>query len=122
MKNNELVDLTVIREVAALAKETSVPKLLETFAADARRTFTQMQALAKKGQGAAVAYEAHRLKGTSASIGAVRLAAECLSLERAAREGKKDLAPQIDLALAVLDSTQIVFSCLALGSKLEGAG
>ena len=120
---NELIDLTLIRQIAAVMHEPGgIPKLLEGFAADARRTLKQMHNLAKKGHAAAIAYEAHRLRGSSASVGAVRLAAEFVALERSAREGRSDLAPQIDLALAVLDSTQIVFSCLALGSKLESAG
>jgi len=121
MGNDKLIDLVKVRELAALPGG-GVGKLIEAFVADARRTLGQMHGLARKGQGGAVAYEAHRLIGSSVSLGAVRLAAECLALERSAREGKKDLAPQIDLALAVLDSTQILFSCLALGSKLEGAG
>ncbi len=123
MATPEIIDMAVVQEIAAAQRRArGAQPLLDAFVADARRTLVRMAELARRGDVAAIAAEAHRLKGSSASVGATRLSAECRALEQAAREGTKNLVAQINFALGVLDSTQILFSCLTLGGKLESAG
>lgn len=113
MRGNDLLDLETLRELAALEGSQGQPyaaELLELFTAEARRALLRMRVSAWLGDAGALAREAHRLKGSSGSVGATRLQAECLALERCAREGDLGelvgLEERIEYALGVLQATR----------------
>lgn len=106
----ELLNLETVRELMAVEARSGKPfvaRLLESFATEARAALERMRACARAGDTERVAREAHRLTGSSGSIGASRLCGECRALERTAREGKREaLEARIDHALHVLDASQ----------------
>ncbi|EHR70213.1 HPt domain-containing protein [Burkholderiales bacterium JOSHI_001] len=59
-----------------------VPRVLRTYVASLQRLLPQAGAALSANDAAALRYVAHTLKSSSASVGAQRLAAVCLSLER----------------------------------------
>lgn len=125
MGSEGLLDLDTVRELAELDGQAGAPlalELLEAFAADARRTLLRMRVCAWLGDATTLAREAHRLKGSSGSVGAARLQAECLALERCARAGDLGeligLEERIEHALDVLQATrQDMLRCETLFPK-----
>jgi HPt (histidine-containing phosphotransfer) domain-containing protein len=107
---DQLLNLQTVRELMAVEAKSGKPflaGLADSFAREARAALERMRACARAGDRERLAREAHRLKGSSGSIGAERLSAECRSLERAAREGDcPGLEALIDQALRVLDESQ----------------
>ena len=105
-----LVDHDVLRDLAGVCADSGsafVLELTEVFAADARGAFERMRDCARQGDCTTLAREAHRLKGSSGTLGAVGLAGACLEIERRAREGRcGDVEPRVDNALALLDATR----------------
>jgi two-component system, sensor histidine kinase len=65
-------------------------ELVETYRADCPNLFAELRAAVSNGDAAAARRAAHTLKSTSASMGALGLAAECREIEAAAGAG--DLA------------------------------
>jgi HPt (histidine-containing phosphotransfer) domain-containing protein len=122
MSPDELIDRAVVREIAEVGDDaTGTLRLLEGFAADARRTLSAMRDWALRGETAPLMHAAHRLKGSSGSVGAIGLAAECLALERCAREGRTaGLAGRIETALGVLEQTRAAFSYALGDSNMQG--
>jgi HPt (histidine-containing phosphotransfer) domain-containing protein len=113
MRIEELFDLQAIAELASLQRtrgDDFMRGLLEQFAADAHRALVNMRVSAWMGDAAALLREAHRLKGSSGSFGATCLQAECLALERCAREGDLGslvgLEERIEYAMRVLQFTR----------------
>lgn len=106
----EVIDHGVLRELAGVSADSGtsfVLELAEIFAADARGALERMRACARKGDAGTLAREAHRLKGSSGTLGALRLAGECLEIERRARAGGcADLEARVDGALTLLDATR----------------
>lgn len=106
----DLLNLDTVRELMAVEAKCGKPfvaRLLEAFAVEARAALERMRACARAGDTERLAREAHRLKGSSGSIGASRLSGECRALERTALEGKCEaLEARIDHALDVLDASQ----------------
>ena len=106
---DELLDLQTVRELLAVEEKSGrrfMTHLLESFTHEARAALERMRACARSGDAERLAREAHRLKGSSGSIGAARLCGECRVLERNAREGKCEaLEERIDQALQVLDAS-----------------
>lgn len=107
---DELLNLQTVRELIAAEARSGKPfmaGLLEQFAREARAALERMRACARAGDSKRLALEAHRLKGSSGSMGAARLSGECRALERNAREGHCEaLEERIDEALRVLDASQ----------------
>ena len=110
---DELFDLQAVGELATLHRtqgEESMRALLELFAAEAHRALVRMRVSAWMGDAAALLREAHRLKASSGSFGAKRLEAECLALERCARDGKpgafRSVEQRVEQALSVLQFTR----------------
>jgi len=105
-----LLDLCMVRDLAECGGDAGpafVLELLKMFAAEARRALLRMRVCAWLGDMRALAREAHRLKGSSASMGAARLAAECAELERRARgERSLGLEARVEHALGVLEATR----------------
>jgi HPt (histidine-containing phosphotransfer) domain-containing protein len=62
-------------------------RVLLAFEASLGRSLAQLATLREGGAAAQLAALAHTLKSSSASVGALRLAAACAEIERSAREG-----------------------------------
>jgi len=105
-----LVDHDVLRDLAGVCADSGsafVLELTEVFAADARGAFERMRNSARQGDCTMLAREAHRLKGSSGTLGAIGLAGACLEIERRARAGScGDVEIRVDDALALLDATR----------------
>lgn len=119
-----LLDLETVRDLAECGGGGGTAfalELLEMFAAEARRALLRMRVCAWLGDTAALAREAHRLKGSSASMGAARLAAECVELERRAYEDcAEGLEARVEYALNVLEATREgILRCDILSPRSE---
>jgi len=104
-----LLDLAVVGELAELEDGpdcTYLSELFEKFASDARAALQSMRGLATCGNATAIARQAHRLRGSSGSIGAARLAIAYGQIELRARSGDIGrLAVQIEKTARLLDAT-----------------
>ena len=111
MSPQPLLDLQLMQELTGATADSGsdfMAQLAQIFVSDARTTLARMQQYAQAGDAAALAREAHRLKGSSATVGAARLAGECSAIERAARAGGgKELASSIERARLLLDATRV---------------
>ena len=108
---DNLLNVETVRDLIAFEAQSGrsfLAALLESFAQDARAALERMRACARAGDGERVANEAHRLKGSSGSLGAVGFSGECLAIERNARAGAYEtLEERIDEALRVLDASRL---------------
>jgi HPt (histidine-containing phosphotransfer) domain-containing protein len=106
-----LLDLQVIQEIVGVTADsegTFMVQLLQTFVSDAHDALARMQHHAHAGDSAALAREAHRLKGSSGTVGATQLAGECRAIEHTARAGScAGLDSSIEQARQVLDATRV---------------
>jgi HPt (histidine-containing phosphotransfer) domain-containing protein len=66
-------------------------RLLDKYLSTARETVAAISSSGGSGQWTAVADQAHKLKSSSRSVGAMQLGALCESLERAGRDSKSEL-------------------------------
>ena len=124
MRIEELFDLEIIDEIVwlhARRGDDAARELLELFAADAHRSLMRIRVSAWLGEADSLKREAHRLKGTSGSIGATRLQMECIALERCAGEGDLGelvgLEERIEHAFSVLKETRDGIRSSALFQK-----
>jgi HPt (histidine-containing phosphotransfer) domain-containing protein len=110
-RSGEILDLGVIRDLSEVTADSGpgfLRSVLERFAADALDCLARMRRFAGSGDAESLAREAHRLKGSSATVGATLLAAACLDIERAARAGAcAGVEPDIERARDVLDATRV---------------
>ncbi len=110
-RSGELLDLGVIRDLAEVTADSGpgfLRGVLERYAADALDCIERMRRHALCGDSASLAREAHRLKGSSGTVGAVLLAAACLEIERSARAGVcTGMEPRLEQARDVLDATRV---------------
>lgn len=104
-----LLDLEQLRALADLESEAGafgyVAGLYELFAGDARQTLKRMRELLRCGDARSLMREAHRLKGSSGSIGAAGFSRSCREIEFCARMAGADLDRWIDNAQSQLDET-----------------
>jgi HPt (histidine-containing phosphotransfer) domain-containing protein len=106
---DKLLDVEVVKELIGVTAQdiAFIAELLRDYAADARQALERMDGYARQGDCAALAREAHRLKGSSGTVGALQLARECLAIEHAARGGtSRGLESTIVHASAVLEATR----------------
>jgi histidine phosphotransfer protein HptB len=105
-----VVDDDVLRDLAGIGADSGnafMRELLEKFACDAHGTLERMRACARAGDASRLAREAHRLKGSSGTVGAVALAGECLEMERCARAGTcAGIEERVERALTLLEDTR----------------
>ena len=105
----DLLDFELLGDLTELEDGPEGPymaRLLEDFAADARTAIARMRRLAGRGKACAIAREAHRLRGSSGSIGAPGLAQGYGELETRARSGATGvLAAEIEATARLLDQT-----------------
>ena len=110
-RSGELLDLAVISDLAEVTADSGpgfLRSVLERFAADARDCIERMRRHVREGDAASLAREAHRLKGSSGTVGAILLAGECLEIERSARAGIcTGMEPRLEQARDVLDATRV---------------
>lgn len=105
-----VVDYEVLRDLAAVGADSGsgfMRDLMERFASDARGSLERMRACALAGDAPLLAREAHRLRGSSGTVGAVALAGECLEMERRARAGScAGIEARVEQALTLLEITR----------------
>lgn len=70
---------------------------------------------AAKGEAVQVMQVAHRLKGSSATMGAARVASVCEELERAARRVAETGPDAVEVVVVALDRTAAAFRNLVPG-------
>ncbi len=86
-------------------------RLLDKYQLTAGETIAAMQTCASGGQWTGVADQAHKLKSSSRSVGAMQLGALCESLEHAGRANKADMCEL--LVQSVLQSYPQVLACIS---------
>lgn len=80
--------LARLRELDPDGRNGVVRRVLTAFESSLARMLAQLAAEVDGGNAAVVASVAHTLKSSSASVGALRLAATCEEVERRARESR----------------------------------
>jgi HPt (histidine-containing phosphotransfer) domain-containing protein len=102
-----ILDMAVVADLSELDQEEAYFMLLfDVFSADARATLQRLRDLAACGETGVVAREAHRLRGSSGSIGATRLAAGLRAIDKCARGGELEkLKAHIARSIRILDLT-----------------
>jgi len=107
----QIIDRSIVRELMGVIADSDnkfMIELIEGFVRDASAALVRMRSNAVANDASALAREAHRLKGSSATVGAVRLAGECLLIERAAREGRcAGVEQRVERASRLLEQTRI---------------
>ncbi len=90
--------LAELRELDEEGEPSVAEDLIDTYLRLAPKSITDMQRAAHTGDAPALAAASHRLKGSSANLGAERMAAMCAEIEQRARAGAVDGAvPTITL-------------------------
>ena len=107
----EPLDPRALEEVLAMAggDQEFVVAVVQEYLADSARTVAAL----RHASGPELERAAHTLKSTSASVGAVALAAVCAEIERAARTGA------VDPPLIAAAETEHAAACAALERRLE---
>jgi HPt (histidine-containing phosphotransfer) domain-containing protein len=103
------VALEVVAELRELMGEMGIQplqQLNEVFVRSAEKHISAMRSALTDGDAAALAREAHRLRGNSASLGAQRMTSVCALIEERSRAG--DLAPVGNL-LQHLDEELVMY-------------
>ncbi len=81
-----------IRALQRNGKPDILKKTITLFCSDAPRLLESMQQAAAQGNASTLAMAAHRLKSSSANLGAVKLAAQCLQMEMLGCESRAEHA------------------------------
>jgi HPt (histidine-containing phosphotransfer) domain-containing protein len=92
------VDLSRLEEIAGDDPEF-IDELLDTFVESTRELMTPLRAGVAARDAGAIERESHRLKGSSANIGAIVLQARSFELEQLGRAGSVDGAEEILAAI-----------------------
>jgi len=103
--------LQALRNLQRPGRPDVVVRVLEIFRRDAPRLVDEMRRGGATGDAEALRRAAHTLKSTSASIGAARLSAGCLEIERLARKG--DVTAARDLVESAAADLGEAFEALA---------
>lgn len=104
----ELLDRSLIGMLVDLDPEGGgafVAQLYEAFECDARDALVKMRAHASRGEDSVIARMAHRLKGSSVSVGAAGFSRGCREIELGAGRADGDLELRIEHARRQLDAT-----------------
>ena len=103
-----LLDLEQLRALSEMVDgpdDLPLRALYDVFADDARRSLEHMRELWRCGDAQLLAREAHRLKGSSGSIGAAGFSRGCREIEHCAKQACEDLEGRIDHAQRQLEAT-----------------
>jgi two-component system sensor histidine kinase/response regulator len=96
-----VLDHDVLEELRQLTPDGSLlADIVEVFLSSAPQHVLELQAAVAAGDAGAVRQCAHRLRGESAAVGAVELAALCRPLEEQAITGRLDGAPALASSIA----------------------
>ncbi len=107
--------LARLRELDPDGRHGVLPRVLTTFEASLARMLDQLQEQQVAADAKAVAALAHTLKSSSASVGALALAAACAQVESRMREGRTtNLRDDVDL---LLDQGKVALA--AVGAMLR---
>ena len=102
-----VLDLEQFDQLRQLALTSGDPDLLGRFVdqylAEATSRLAELHAAAQNGDAKALEEAAHGLKGTSATIGAVAVAAACAPLELAARHGQQASVVELEQVSSALE-------------------
>jgi signal transduction histidine kinase/CheY-like chemotaxis protein/HPt (histidine-containing phosphotransfer) domain-containing protein len=86
-----------LRRIEASGQPGTLARLGELFLGDARKRCASMRAALARGDTAAIARDAHALKGSCRQLGVRGLEAECAEVDRVARRGEMEgLAARLD--------------------------
>ena len=95
-----VLDTQALARLAELdpgGKAGLLPRVIGTYTGSLERLLGQWAAARAAADAIVLRHVAHTLKSSSASVGALALAALCAELEQALREGRlDDLAPRLD--------------------------
>jgi HPt (histidine-containing phosphotransfer) domain-containing protein len=100
----DLEQLRALSEMVEGPDDLPLRALYEVFADDARRSLERMRELLRCGDAKSLAREAHRLKGSSGTIGAAGLSRGCRDIEFCAKQAGEDLERRIDHAQRQLEA------------------
>ncbi|HEY8238914.1 MAG TPA: Hpt domain-containing protein [Candidatus Limnocylindrales bacterium] len=103
-----ILDDGVIAELRASTGDDDdfVRELVEAYIEEGRGYIAAMNTAAAAADAEAMVRPAHTLKSSSATMGAMRLAAICRGIEEAARDGENEgLAADVDAATAAWSAT-----------------
>ena len=89
------VYLERLLELERVAGSSMVPGLVDSFVSEGPRRVERMRSAVERGDRAELVLVAHSLKGGSAQLGAMRLAAVSRELEAHGREGRLEVAAKI---------------------------
>jgi HPt (histidine-containing phosphotransfer) domain-containing protein len=108
-----LLDAGVLAELRAATGDDDafIAELVETYVGEGETNMAALLAAAAAGDCDAIVRPAHSLKSTSASLGAMRMAAICRGLEEAGRQSRNDALPRdAELARATWEATLAAFA------------
>jgi two-component system sensor histidine kinase/response regulator len=92
-------------------------ELVETYVGEATGYLEAMRAAASEADAAAIVRPAHTLKSSSATVGAMRLAAISRGIEEAGRSGRVDgLAADVDEAQVTWKATLVALQAAGLAA------
>jgi HPt (histidine-containing phosphotransfer) domain-containing protein len=103
-----VLDLAVIAELRTATGDDDefIADLIATYVSEGSEHIRAMADAVGAGDVAGLVRPAHTLKSSSASIGALRLAAVCRSIEEGGRQGRADgLAGQVEVVRGVWTAT-----------------
>ena len=91
-----LLDLDAVAALRSDCPAELLPTIVEMFERDTGSDVAELEALLAAGDAEPLACRAHKIRGAAQTVGAGRLAAVCLELERAGREERlADAAPLV---------------------------
>ncbi len=104
-----------LRQLDPTGQHGLLARVLRTFEGALRRQMAQMAEARDRGDAAGVAFVAHTIKSSAASVGALALSAGCQQTERRIRDGQDvDLAQEVENLL-----TQAEGALQAVGAMLQ---
>ncbi|WP_158047566.1 PAS-domain containing protein [Skermanella pratensis] len=114
----ELLDTGVLDQLRHDLDETILPDLIDAFLSEARGRVQRIAAAAAAGVLATVAREAHTLKSSAGTFGAVRLADAVRAIERACQAGDEATVRRISTGVpALLEATARAYDGLGVAAR-----
>jgi len=96
----------VLGELGVLAGQDAVREMIGLFVATSQRAEERLRAALAAGDRAAIAREAHSLRGSAGTVGADELATACMQLEHAAMAGRGRLDEEVEAVCSALVTTR----------------
>jgi HPt (histidine-containing phosphotransfer) domain-containing protein len=112
-----ILDAAVIAELRESTGDDDefIRELVDAYIAEATGYLEAMKVAAAAGDPSAIVRPSHTLKSSSATIGAMRLAAICRGIEEAGRAGRADgMAGDVKLASATWEQTLAALTAAGL--------